>query len=101
MLPDECGECGTRYGREVRHNSRDNNNSITSNRIILEGHLGVFYFRLAQWCQPNQHTMVEYTSSLDNSVSENSPLVRLPVIGNRLDQVAVGGAHADPERGNS
>lgn len=40
-------------------------------------------------------------SSLGESVSEDAPLVGLPVICNRLDQVTLIGAHSNPKRGNT
>ena len=38
-------------------------------------------------------------SSAQKGVCVNAPCVRVPVIGNRLDQVTVRGTHADPQRG--
>lgn len=42
---------------------------------------------------------VRLTSSLHKSVAKDSPGIRVPVIGNGLDQVTIRGAHTDPERG--
>lgn len=38
------------------------------------------------------------TASRQKSVTVNAPLLGLNVVGNGLDQIAVGSAHADPER---
>lgn len=40
-------------------------------------------------------------SGLGESVSKDAPLLRVPVVGNRLNQVALVGAHSNPERGNT
>ena len=47
----------------------------------------------------NRHLRV--LSSLDQSVGKDAPLVRLPVVGDGLDQIALVGAHTDPEGGNT
>lgn len=42
-------------------------------------------------------TAVGLTAGAQESVGVDAPVVGLPVVGNGLDQVTVGGAHANPE----
>lgn len=64
----------------------------------LNGHLRSGYSHMLARDIANTIAMETLTASRQKSIAVNAPLLGLNVVGNGLDQIAVGSTHADPER---